>query len=925
MRTILLSLTCVVGTVCCPAACLPSPQAWLDEIASIESDGASNFEKIKRLNLLKEKHIDCVGLRDSVYAVLIHRLGNRYMRTNSYDEAIRYTKESVAINSGNTDLAQRPFLAHSYYNLALCYDRINLKTDSQQYFDSCISIATQYPQKTFIALLAYEKLAFSLYQAGDYQKAIDNADAGRLMAIENEDALSEALMLMQKSQAYLQLNEIELAEKDVTKMIHLLRSGGDEGRSYLPNAFSVYGKLLSKQKKVHEAVAFYKRAYDGNKENERWEQNERWAQCSRDLLDLGLLYDQELNDAENAMKCYREALSLAKQSGDLDQLAAIYINIGTVMWRQKKFRRALDQYQKGLAAITHQTDTAWSSVIPLSKLKEANNDNLVSILLANKGELLLELFKKEGDATLLEHAKLTFRLTDRMIDQMRWKQVGETSKLYWRDHTRKWYENAIEVCYLLGDVNEGFYFFEKTRAVMLNDKLNEIGAQKVLAASDLEKEKNLRVVRSSYAEQLAGIPQEDEGYDEAKKNVLDAQQELDRFIKGLETRYPGYYRYKYDTIAPSLETFRKSILQKDVSFLSYFATDVSVYILAVMPEKSQFIKVDYPYQADAVRFLQMCSNKEVLNSNYSSYLTLAHKLYNNLIKPLDISTRRILISQDDHFIPFDALVPDTIDRSKFLIHQYAVSYTYSASFLMKDAKQKVEDDTWLGVTPVKYSSSLGLFPLPGAEQSLKAIGESFSSADYLVNTNATKREFLKKLPDYSIVHLYSHASADSEGGPVLYLSDSAMHTSDLQMLQNLKTRLIVLTACETGSGQQRRGEGVFSLARGFAEAGIPATVTTLWEIDELATYKLTESFYKYLHSGNPGDVAMQKAKLELLSTNDHEHSLPYYWSPAILIGQTGTIVERSFLGRYWGYGLVAAVFVMLMVLIGRRRKINQPF
>lgn len=913
MKTVILVLTCLHGTLCCLAQCLPSPKAWLDEIASIESDQISDVEKIKRLNVLKERHIHCSGLRDSVYAVLVHGLGRRYTLISSYDNAIRYTREAVAVNSGNAGLAQRPFLAHSYYNLARCYDRINLQTESQLYFDSCISIAIQYPEKNFIALLAYEKLAFSLFQSGDYQKAIDNADAGMLLAIKNQDALSEALLLMQRTQAYLQLNEIELAERDVTKMIALLHKGGDEGVSYLPNAYSVYANLLKQQKKTDEAVSFYRKAYDGNKKYERWEQ------CSRDLLDLGFLYDQELNDAENAMKCYREALTLARQSGDSDHLAAIYINIGTVMWKQKKFRKALDQYQKGLAAITHLSDTAWSSVIPLSKLKAANNDNLVSILLANKGELLLELFKIEGDTTLLRNAKLTFRLTDRMIDYMRWKQVGQTSKLYWRDHTRKWYENAIEVCYLLGDVNEAFFFFEKTRAVMLNDKLNEIGAQKILSASDLEKEKDLRVVRSSYAEQLAAISEEDEGYDHTRQNLLDAQQALDRFITGLEIRYPGYYRYKYDTLAPSLEIFRKSIHRKDVSFLTYFSTDASVYILAVTPERSQFVKVDYAYRSDAVRFLQMCSDKEALNSNYSSYLALAHKLYNNLIKPLDIPTRRILISQDDHFIPFEALVADTIARSKFLIHQYAVSYTYSASYLMKNAKKNVVDDTWLGVTPVKYSSSLGLFPLPGAEQSLRTIGESFSSADYLVNANATKGQFLKKLPDYSIVHLYSHANAESEGGPVLYFSDSAMHTSDLQTLQELKARLIVLTACETGSGQQRRGEGVFSLARGFAEAGIPATVTTLWEIDELATYKLTESFYKYLRRGSPGDVALQKAKLELLSINDHEHSLPYYWSPAILIGQTETIVERSFLWKYWRYALVTVVAVIAIFLIRRKR------
>lgn len=913
MRTIFLILTCLHGALCCLADCLPSPQAWLDEIASIESDETSNIEKIKSLNRLKEKHIQCAGLRDSVYAILLHRLGNRYMRISSYDEAIRYTKEAVAINSGNTGLAQHQFLANSYFNLALCYNRINLQTDARLFFDSCINIAIKYPEKHFIALSAYEQLAFLLLQSGDYQKAIDNADAGMWLAIKERDALAQALMLMQKAQAYLKLNQIELAEKDVIKMITLLRAGGNEEASYLPNAYSVYGKLLTYQRKIDEAVTLYRKAYDGNKELEEW------GQCSRDLQDLGLLYDQELNDTENAMKCYREALSLAKQSGAVDGIAAIHNNIGTVMWRQKKFRQALDHYQKGLAAITQLSDTVWSSAIPLAKLKAANNDHFVSKLLANKGESLLELFKKEGDTTLLKNAKFTFRLTDQMIDQMRWQQAGETSKLYWRDYTRKWYENAIEVCYLLGDVNEGFFFFEKSRAVLLNDKLNELGAQRILSASDLEKEKKLRVLKSSYAEQLAQISQEDEGYDETKGNLLDAQQDLERFISGLEQRYPGYYRYKYDTIAPSLESFRKNILKEDVTFVTYFATEASVYILAVTPGKSHFVKVDYPYHSDAVRFLEICSDKEALNTNHSSYITLAHKLYNNLIKPLNIPTKRILISQDEHFIPFEALIPDTTARSKFLIEEYAISYTYSASYLMKTGKKEVVGDRWLGVTPVTYSSTLGLFPLPGAERSLKTIGEHFSNADYLVNSNATKEQFLKKLPDYSIVHLYSHANAESEGGPVLYFSDSAMHTSDLQTLQGLKARLIVLTACETGSGKHRRGEGVFSLARGFAEAGIPATVTTLWEIDELATYKLTELFYKHLHNGSPGDVAMQKAKLELLSISDHEHSLPYYWSPAILIGQTETIVERSFLWNYWGYAFVTIVAAILVIIVARKR------
>ena len=138
-------------------------------------------------------------------------------------------------------------------------------------------------------------------------------------------------------------------------------------------------------------------------------------------------------------------------------------------------------------------DTAFTAVIPLPALQMTPNDHFVSTLLANKGESLLALYQDERDPSLLQLALKTFRLTDKMVDQLRWKQVDERSKLYWRDHTRKWYENAIETCYQLKDAESGFYFFEKSRSVLLSDKLNELGAQRGLSSADLELDQQLRV------------------------------------------------------------------------------------------------------------------------------------------------------------------------------------------------------------------------------------------------------------------------------------------------------------------------------------------------------------------------------------------------------------------------------------------------
>src|SRR5690606_16015473 len=113
--------------------------------------------------------------------------------------------------------------------------------------------------------------------------------------------------------------------------------------------------------------------------------------------------------------------------------------------------------------------------------------------------------------------------------------------------------------------------------------------------------------------------------------------------------------------------------------------------------------------------------------------------------------------------------------------------------------------------------------------------------------------------------------------PVIYLQDSVLEVSELQTLGDLSTRLIVLSACKTGIGKNIRGEGVFSLARGFAAAGIPSSVTTLWQIDNQPTYKLTELFFEYLSQGLPLDEALQKAKLDFLDNNDITYELPYYW------------------------------------------------
>ena len=125
-------------------------------------------------------------------------------------------------------------------------------------------------------------------------------------------------------------------------------------------------------------------------------------------------------------------------------------------------------------------------------LKLVANDYFVSTLLANKAETLLEQYKAVKRKDILEASVATFQAADQSIDMMRWKQFGEQSKLFWREKTKKMYKAAIEACYLSNDITKAYYFFEKSRAVLLNDKLSELGAKRFIAANDRINEQQLR-------------------------------------------------------------------------------------------------------------------------------------------------------------------------------------------------------------------------------------------------------------------------------------------------------------------------------------------------------------------------------------------------------------------------------------------------
>ena len=621
--------------------------------------------------------------------------------------------------------------------------------------------------------------------------------------------------------------------------------------------------------------------------------------------------EQKMNNYELALKELNFALHLEKEkwkNAKNESIAIIYNEIGMLQAAFGQYVSAVANYNLGLEQV-EDFDSRGTSTLKLLK---------------NKSVSLNKLGNNDNYKATMETVNLGIKTLDTLKPSFR----SKADQLFLIEDAFPLFESGLEAAYQLyastsddSLIDLAFRYSEKSKSVLLLEALLEAKATQFANIPNdvLERESELKS-EITYLEKQIKNSETDQS--DLKDALFTLKEEYRQLVQKLEVDYKSYYDLKYNTTTVSLEVSQKS-LSKHQLLISYFYGNKAIYAIALNRGKKEMfrIPIDADLEANIKKVYQMLSDPK---SDVIALGNATYSIYELLLKPILNSgdQKKLIIIPDGllNYLPFSALntSPGGI---RYLAENHAIGYVNSATLLSELEERQPKEHTILAFAPsfdgtvsVSNPDRGKLLPLPNNKKEVEQILTSFHGRAY-IDGEASLSNFKSQLASFGMVHLATHAIFDDTAPEYSYLAfaqngnaaEDLLYVADLYNLQ-LDADLVTLSACESGIGDLKRGEGFLSLARGFFYSGAASIASTLWKINDASTTTLMTSFYKNLSKGEAKDVALQNAQIEFLDNNrDNALSHPYYWSAFVISGNT--------LALSLPYNWIWFILVTLVVLV----------
>ena len=791
------------------------------------------------------------------------------------------------------------------------------------YYRQVLQLVPQLSQPEYWEAPILELSAEVYLKWGEYQKALDAYEKAYILRKQIGLESAEAATLNSMGLLYYNLGELNRALDYYQQAQSLLqRSESSADLKTTALILNNIGQVYSEQGELEQAKETYEQALNyWNAIPERSDVRNIRGKAAT-LNNQGYIYAQS-NQFKLAQQTYNEALPLWQKIGDRTREASTLNNLCYVDFKQGNLAQALEICTQSL------------------QIRQAVGDRTKEPLSLY---YIAQIQREQGQ---LEAAVKTLEAALEIIEDLRTKVDRQDLRTSFFASKQEYYEFYIDLLMQLHKQNpeKGYdglalQASERARARSLLEILAESGGEVTsgIAPKLLQEKKELQQQLSAL-EQLRVRLLSSEHTEEQRKtinteidNLLQQYRTLLTEIRATSSNYAALTQPQPLT----LSEIQQQILDSETVLLEYSLGENRSYLWVVMPNSIETYELpgreEIETKVTAFRDSFLLPTQRIRRQLAED----AGKALAEIILPNSdqLSQKRLLIVADGvlQYVPFNALptpgslILETDWTPLILKHEIVTIPSASTLAVLREefqARSPAPKALAILADPVfSYQDDRvrnrvpeNIKPLsPELERSARESGVLFDRLPFtekeaerildLISTDNTikqfgfsaRREFVTspQINQYRILHFATHGLLNSEtpelSGLVLSLVDEAgeplngfLRLYDIFNL-NLSAELAVLSACETGLGENIKGEGLVGLTRGFMYAGAPRVVVSLWKVDDQATSELMVKFYQRMLQQNLSPVAaLRVAQIDMWQQN--KWSSPYFWAAFTLQGE----------------------------------------
>ena len=822
-------------------------------------------------------------------ATALDNIGTIYNQRGDRTQAQTYYEQALEIRRRIDD---RSGEGVSLNNLGTLYVAFGDDAAALNYFQQALGIREEVNDQAGKAAtlnnigLAYQSLGETSLAISTYQEALK-------LYQELSDRAGEATTFNNLGEVYRGLGELDQALDYLNQALTISRQISD--RAGEAKTLSNLAGIQLAEEKYQEALSNYQKALAISKETE-----DLPTQTTL-LSNIGLSYHEQ-GEYQTALGYYIQALPLGQEIGDRNVEATILNNFGFAYSALGELDDALDYYQQSLTLAE----------------KIGDRDSIVNV----KGNIAI-VYEQQGD---LEAALSEVEEAIALIEDLRTDISPGDLRASYFSTVQGYYQLRTELLMQLGQSEAAFENSEAARARQLIELLSEAGVD-LTADVSLELNNTLQELEQSLKDieakriALQNSSQNDLQSDDS--NALAALetasdqvlQEMEQTLSEIRVQSPTYAALKQPSPL-SLSEIQQRVLDEETVLLQYAVGSENSYLWIVSPTQFQAYKLPSIEEIEPVaqRFISAIRT----DTRTRQVSQLGKELTDLILPELPVwaEGKRLVISADGilNQVAFAAL-PAATDRgyTPLLVEHEIVSQPSISAValhrqqladraeqeraiaILADPVYRADDQRVTGSSSVPRSNVV----LDSLSQNLRDLDLSnISRLPYTRNEaeqieaiaadlkTTTARDFeanyswvtAPEVSKHSILHLATHGFVNSTNphlsGLVLGLVEPDGSPRDNGFLRlhdifnlDLNAELVVLSACQTGLGENLSGEGIIGLSRGFMYAGAERVMVSLWNVSDESTAQLMGKFYRELINENqsPSQAlrAAQKAQWEI--------------------------------------------------------------